>query len=174
MLLSKMIACAVMAAVTLLPQLSAADIPPPEASAIVVSQANVNRAVGSIDRLTRDLMRKTGVPGIAIAVVHEDRVVFSKGFGVRKTGTNQRVDENTIFELASVSKPVGAAVIAGVVGRGGVQWSDPIRRYLPGFTLSDPYVTRTVTIADMYAHRSGLPDHAGDLLEVSATIAQRS
>jgi CubicO group peptidase (beta-lactamase class C family) len=165
MVSSKAIASAVMAAVTCLPLLCAADVPPPEASAIVVSQANVNRAVASIDRLTHDLMRKTGVPGIAIAVVHDDKVVFLKGFGVRKTGMNERVDANTIFELASVSKPIGAAVIAGIVGRGGVNWNDPIRKYLPGFTLSDPYVTRTVTIADMYAHRSGLPDHAGDLLE---------
>lgn len=149
----------------LVPSLCAAEGPPSEVSAIPVTQANVSRAVGSIDRITRDLMRKTGVPGVAIAVVHDDKVVFLKGYGLRKAGTNQRVDANTIFELASLSKPVGAAVIAGAVGRGRVKWTDAVRTYLPGFTLSNPYVGRTVTIADMYAHRSGLPDHAGDLLE---------
>jgi len=162
---SKTISTAVIAALALLPAHSGADVPPPQASAIEVSQANVNRAVGSLDGLTRDLMRKTGVPGVAIAVVHNDKVVFLKGYGVRKIGANARIDANTVFELASVSKPVGAAVIAGVVGRGDVKWTDPIRKYLPNFRLADPYVTRTVTIADMYAHRSGLPDHAGDLLE---------
>ena len=55
--------------------------------------------------------------------------------------------------------------VAGAVGRGTVQWSDPVAKYLPGFTLSDPYVGTHVTIADMYAHRSGLPGQAGDLLE---------
>ena len=102
---------------------------------------------------------------MAIAVVHDDRIVYLKGFGVRRVGQRARVDARTVFQLASVSKPVGAAVIAGAVGRGCVKWSDPVTKYLRGFKLADPYVSRTVTIADMYAHRSGLPDHAGDLLE---------
>ena len=130
-----------------------------------VTPQRIQRAVAALDSITRNIQRKTGVPGIAIAVVHNDKVVYLKGFGVRKAGTSQRVDADTVFELASVSKPVGAAVIAGAVGRGVVKWTDPLQKYIPGFALSDPYVSRTVTIADMYAHRSGLPDHAGDLLE---------
>lgn len=165
MIYSKTLSIALTIACALQPAMSAAGVPPPEASAISISQTNVTRAIDSIDRITRDLMRRTGVPGIAIAVVHDDKVALLKGYGVRKTGSGRRVDANTIFELASVSKPIGAAVIAGVVGRGDVKWTDPLRKYLPGFALSDPYVSRTVTIADMYAHRSGLPDHAGDLLE---------
>jgi CubicO group peptidase (beta-lactamase class C family) len=82
-----------------------------------------------------------------------------------------------VFQLASVSKPVGATVIAALVGRGVVKWSDPVVKYLSGFRLGDAYVTEHVTLADMYAHRSGLPDHAGDLLEDlgydRATILQR-
>lgn len=151
--------------------------PPAAASAVTVPPGQINRAVRSLDEIAQDLQRKTGVPGIAIAVVHDDKVVYLKGFGVRKVGANAPVDENTVFELASVSKPVGAAVIAGVVGQGGVKWSDPVRKYLPEFRLADPYVTQNVTIADMYAHRSGLPDHAGDLLEDlgfdRATILER-
>ncbi len=138
---------------------------PAAASAVTVTPQRIQGAVAALDSLARNIQRRTGVPGIAIAVVYNDRVVYVKGFGVRKVGTNQRVDANTVFELASVSKPVGAAVIAGVVGRGVVKWTDPLRKYLPSFALSDPYVSRTVTVADMYAHRSGLPDHAGDLLE---------
>jgi CubicO group peptidase (beta-lactamase class C family) len=143
----------------------AASGPPSAASAITVTPAHVSQAVAALDSIVQDLQRSSGVPGIAIAVVHGDRVVYLKGFGVRKVGMSQRVDADTVFELASVSKPVGAAVIAGAVGRGVVKWTDPVQKYLPWFALSDPYVSRTVTIGDMYAHRSGLPDHAGDLLE---------
>jgi CubicO group peptidase (beta-lactamase class C family) len=102
---------------------------------------------------------------MAVAVVHDDKVVYLKGFGVRKVGSSERIDSDTVFELASVSKPLGATVTAALVGRGIVKWSDPVSKYEPGFTLANPYVGRTVTIADMYSHRSGLPDHAGDLLE---------
>lgn len=138
---------------------------PAASSAITVPPSQIDKAVASLDGIATTLLKRTGVPGMAIAVVHDDKVVYIKGFGVRKAGTQQKVDVNTVFELASVSKPLGAAVIAGAVGRGIVKWSDPVAKYVPGFTLSDPYVGRTVTIADMYAHRSGLPDHAGDLLE---------
>lgn len=61
-------------------------------------------------------MRRTGVPGLAVAVVHDDKVVYLKGYGVRKVGTNQRVDADTVFMLASVSKPLGASVVA-IAGR---------------------------------------------------------
>ena len=138
---------------------------PSEASAVTIPPGQIDRAVAALDRLAGDLLRKTAVPGMAIAVVHDDEVVYAKGFGVRRVGTNEKVDKNTIFQLASVSKPLGATVVAGVVGQGLVKWSDPVAKYLPGFTLSDRYVGSHVTIADMYAHRSGLPDHAGDLLE---------
>jgi CubicO group peptidase (beta-lactamase class C family) len=72
---------------------------------------------------------------------------------------------DTVFQLASVSKAVGSTVIAGVVGQKKVAWDDSIVMYTPGFTLGDPYVSGHVTLADMYSHRSGLPGHAGDLLE---------
>jgi CubicO group peptidase (beta-lactamase class C family) len=144
---------------------AAAQQSPSETSAVTIPRGQVDRAVHSLDGLVQALLRKTGVPGLSVAVVHNDKVVYLKGFGVRKAGTNQRVDADTVFELASVSKPLGATVVAALVGRGVVKWSDLVSKYLPGFTLSNPYVGRTVTIGDMYGHRSGLPDHAGDLLE---------
>lgn len=161
--------CLIAAAILLASTISSAaqngERPPSEATAVTVPEGQIDRAVSSLDGLADDLLRKTGVPGMAVAAVHDDRIVYLKGFGVRKVGYPQRVDVNTVFELASLAKPVGASVIAGAVGEGAVKWTDPVAKHLPGFTLSNPYVGRTVTIADMYAHRSGLPDHAGDLLE---------
>ncbi len=111
-------------------------------------------------------MAKTGVPGMAVAVVYDDKVVYAKGFGQRDLAKpGEKVDENTRFELASVSKPLAATVVAKAVTDGKLKWDDPIVKYDPGFALKDPYVTQNVTFADLFAHRSGLPDHAGDLLE---------
>jgi CubicO group peptidase (beta-lactamase class C family) len=156
---------------------NAAGQNPAETSAVSIPPQRIERAVAALDRIVASYQRRTGVPGIAVAVVRDDRVVYIKGFGVREAGTNKKVDANTVFQLASVSKPVGATVIAGLVGRGVVKWSDPVVKHLPAFKLADPWVTDHVTIADMYSHRSGLPDHAGDLLEDlgydRATILQR-
>ena len=149
----------------LCPAAAAVATNPSEVSSLTIPAGRIQRAVAALDGLALQYLRKTRVPGIAIAVVHNDKVAYAKGFGVREAGTSKKVDANTIFQLASVSKPVGASVIAGLIRRGVVKWSDPVVKYLPGLKLSDPYVTEHVTLADLYAHRSGLPDHAGDLLE---------
>src|SRR5919206_4761048 len=146
--------CAVVAAgVLALPGAASAQQSPSQESAVPIPPGQIEAAVGRLDGLADGLMRRTGVPGLAVAVVHDDKVVFAKGFGVRRVGTDERVDENTVFQLASVSKPLGATVIAGSVGRGKVSWDDPVHEYLPHFALADPFTSRRVTIADMYAHR---------------------
>lgn len=122
-------------------------------------------AISEIDRLAAAELQRTGIPGIAMAVVHEGQTVYAKGFGVRDLRSPATVDADTVFQLASVSKPIGATVVAHQVGIKRVAWDTPIRRHLPWFTLSSAYVSDNVTIGDMYAHRSGLPDHAGDWLE---------
>ncbi len=114
-------------------------------------------------------MRKSGIPGMAVAVVHGGKTVYSKGFGVKDSrngsGDVNKIDPDTVFQLASLSKPVGSTVVAHEVGKGAIGWDTPIAEKLPWFALADPAVTRMVTVGDMYSHRSGLPDHAGDMLE---------
>jgi CubicO group peptidase (beta-lactamase class C family) len=84
---------------------------------------------------------------------------------VREVGKPDLVDADTVFQLASVSKPLGSTVIAGLVSDKVVTWDDRIIDHDPGFQMHDPYVTAALTIRDTYSHRSGLPDHVGDLLE---------
>ncbi|MEV8536448.1 serine hydrolase [Streptomyces sp. NPDC051211] len=133
--------------------------PPPEPQ---LSDAQVNTAVGKLDATIADLMRRTGVPGAAVAVVHQDKVVYLKGFGLRTVGRADRVDADTVFQVASVSKPISSTVVAGAL-KNPSDWDRHVS--LPGFALKDPWVTGHVTTADLFSHRSGLPDHAGDLLE---------
>ncbi|MFJ9807554.1 serine hydrolase [Streptomyces sp. NPDC101158] len=137
--------------------------PPPPQPPPQLDDAEVNRAVGRLDGVVRDAMRRTGVPGVAVAVVHKGKVVALKGYGVRKAGEKAAVDADTVFQLASVSKPIASTIVSGAVGVDG--WTQPVAPRVPGFTLKDPWVTSHVTVADLFSHRSGLPDHAGDLLE---------
>ncbi|WP_207538593.1 serine hydrolase [Sabulicella rubraurantiaca] len=129
------------------------------------SRDDVTQRLHELDTLIEEMLRRTGVPGLSLAVVQHDRVVHLRGFGLREVGRPEPVDADTVFQLASLSKPVATTVIAALVGDGRVAWDDPIIRHDPGFALEDAWTTRTVTLRDMLAHRSGLPDHAGDALE---------
>ena len=125
----------------------------------------VKAAATELEKLTENEMRTTGLPGIAIAVVFKDQVVFAKGFGVHQVGEASPVDTDTVFQLASLSKPIGSTVVAALVGEGLLSWDSRISDLDPGFEMHDAWVTREITVRDFYCHRSGLPDHAGDLLE---------
>jgi CubicO group peptidase (beta-lactamase class C family) len=125
----------------------------------------VNAAIAELDQVAERALKKTGVPGMSVVVVHKDRVVYLKGFGVRAAGKEALVNADTVFQLASVSKPLSATILAALVGERVVGWDDRVFDHDPGFRLSDPWVTREVTLRDLLCHRSGLPDHAGDLLE---------
>jgi CubicO group peptidase (beta-lactamase class C family) len=92
-------------------------------------------------------------------------VAYAKGFGVKDVRSGAKVDPDTVFQLASLSKAVGATVVAHEVSDNVIGWETPVSEKLPWFELAEPYVTRNVTVADLYSHRSGLPDHAGDGLE---------
>lgn len=135
------------------------------ASAQSTTQAKVTAALGQLDALARQTLDKTGIPGLAVAVVYQDQVVYLKGFGVREVGQPDPVDPDTVFQIASVSKPIAATLVAALVGDGVVKWDDRIANLDPGFQLYDPYTTSQVTLRDLFAHRSGLPEYAGDLLE---------
>ena len=104
------------------------------------------------------------VPGIAIAIVKDGKVVAAQGFGVRKLGEPAPVDGKTIFEIASNSKAFTAAALAMLVDEGKLAWDDPVTKHLPDFRMYDAYVTQEMTVRDLLVHRSGLGLGAGDLL----------
>ena len=139
--------------------------PPALQPALPLPGNAVGDAVARLDGIAGELMRTSGIPGMAVAVIHAGKTLYAKGFGVRDVRTGEPVDADTVFQLASLSKPVAATVVAHQVGGGAIGWDTPVVDALPWFALSDPAVTRMVTVGDFFAHRSGLPDHAGDVLE---------
>ena len=116
----------------------------------------------TIDAYVEQAMRDWDVPGVAIAVVRNDSVVFAKGYGVRELGKSDRVTTNSLFAIGSTSKAFTSAALGILVDEGKLRWDDPVTKYLPGFQLFDPYVTRELTVRDLLTHRSGLT--RGDLL----------
>ncbi|MEO2012375.1 MAG: serine hydrolase [Pirellulaceae bacterium] len=121
-------------------------------------------SVSDIDGYLKRTLNDWQVPGIAVAIVRSDRVVFSQGLGVRETGTENPVDENTLFAIASNTKAFTAAALSMLVEEGKVKWDDPVTQYLPYFALYDRYVTEDIRIRDLLCHRSGLGQFSGDLL----------
>src|SRR6185437_12315491 len=143
--------------------------PPNEVSGLEVPAGRIETAVTKVDGLVADVMKNSGIPGMAVAIVHGGKTIYAKGFGIKDVrkgdAADNKVDADTVFQLASISKSVGATVVAHEVTDKVVTWDMPVVSKLPWFSLSDPYVTSHVTVADLYSHRSGLPDHAADALE---------
>jgi len=127
--------------------------------------AQLQMALDTLRAAAQQAIADDRTPGIAIAVVHGDAVILAEGFGVRDVRSGEPVDADTVFQLASVSKPIGSTVISALVGDGKLSWDTRLMDLTPGFALEAPWVTSQVTLRDLYSHRSGLPDHAGDLLE---------
>jgi len=130
-----------------------------------VTSEQVTHAVQELEKLAEKQINENALPGLAIAVVFQDNVVYAKGFGVRDVNSKAPVDADTVFQLASLSKSIGSTVVAELVGEGKITWDSKLSVLDPTFEMFDPWVTREIAIRDMYAHRSGLPAHAGDLLE---------
>ncbi|MCT2400621.1 serine hydrolase [Novosphingobium mangrovi (ex Huang et al. 2023)] len=102
--------------------------------------------------------------GMAVAVVKDGRLAFDHGFGTREVGKAQPVDADTVFPIHSMTKAFTAAALAVLIDEGKLNWDDKVVAHLPEFAMSDPYVTREMTVRDLLVHRSGLSLGAGDLL----------
>jgi len=118
----------------------------------------------NIDEFVAGVMAEYEVPGIGLAIVKDGEVVLAKGYGVRQLGDSTPVDAQTLFGIASNTKAFTATALALLVEEGKLQWDTPVIDCLPWFRMSDPYVTRELTIRDLLVHRSGLGLGAGDLL----------
>ena len=125
----------------------------------------VKAILPQFDVQAEDIFTRSQVPGAAVAVVAGDGAVYVRCFGVREVGKPEKVDKDTVFQLASISKSFTTTMLAALVSEREIGWDDPLEKYWPGFALWDPWVSRHVTFRDLTAHRSGLPAYAGDELE---------
>ncbi|GAB3364827.1 serine hydrolase [Lysobacter rhizosphaerae] len=119
-------------------------------------------------------MRAHGVPGLTIAIVEDGKVAMTKGYGVRKLGSPDRVDADTIFPTGSTGKAITAAALAVLVDDGKIKWDDKVIDHIPWFRMYDPWVTSEMTVRDLLVHRSGLGLGAGDLMFVPSSSRSRA
>ena len=137
----------------------------------VAAQAATDAAEGR-DRIAglaeyiEQSMPDWNLPGLAVAVVYRDEVIFARGFGVKELGRDDPIDAETLFQIGSVSKSFAAGAIGALVDDGLVDWDDPIVKHLPWFRVKDPWITRSMTIRDILSHRSGMPGDAYPVLAV--------
>ena len=118
----------------------------------------------NIEKSINKAMETFQVPGIAVAIVKDNKVVMSKGFGLTEYGTNNKVNGDTLFGIASNTKAMTAALLANLVDQGKLTWQSKVIDIIPEFQMPDAYVTRQFTILDLLSHNSGLGLGAGDLM----------
>lgn len=114
------------------------------------------RFPAELDRYIADVLARWQIPGIGIAIVRNDSTLVAKGYGVRRLGSPERVDENTVFDIASLSKSFTATAAAILVDRGVLRWDEPVRTYLPGLVLPNDTLTMQATLRDFLSHRTGI------------------
>lgn len=117
---------------------------------------NLDQQIKAFDTYVEGARKLYQVPGLAITVVKDGKVIFKKGYGVRELGTTTAVDTQTLFACASTTKAMTATCMAMLVDEGKVKWDDAVINYLPDFQLYDPYVTRELKIRDLFTHNSGV------------------
>ncbi len=117
-----------------------------------------------IDSLVDITMKRMPLAGLAVAVVKDGKIIHSKGYGVASIRSKEKVDEHTLFAIASNSKAFTTMALAMLVDEGKLSWKDEVTQYIPEFKMYDPYVTANFNIQDLLTHRSGLGLGAGDLM----------
>jgi CubicO group peptidase (beta-lactamase class C family) len=132
--------------------------------ALAATGAAAPPARPALDAEVERARREFEIPGVALAVVKDGRVVIEKGYGVKRLGGSDPVDAGTLFAIASNTKAFTAAALGLLVEDGKLSWDDPVTRHLPSFQMYDPYASREMTIRDLLTHRSGLGLGEGDLL----------
>jgi len=118
----------------------------------------------SIDAAFDDVYERYQLPGLALGVVRDGKVIYTRTAGESSAGSGERIDNATLFKIASNSKAMTTGVLARLVDAGKLRWDDPVTRYLPQFRMRDPWVTREFQVRDLLLHNSGLREGAGDLM----------
>ena len=136
------------------------------AAAPTITKGNLD----GFDDFMAKAMQEFKVPGAAVAVVKDGKVLLAKGYGYRNVARNLPVTGTTLFPIASITKSFTVTSLGTLADQGKLDWDKPVREYLPGFRMYDPVTTEQLTTRDMVTHRSGLPRH--DLVWYSSSFTR--
>jgi CubicO group peptidase (beta-lactamase class C family) len=116
------------------------------------------------DKIVDATVARYHLPGIAVGVIENGQVVYTRTVGETIAGSGQKITPQTLFKIASNSKAMTTALLGRLVDQGKLRWDDPVTKYLPQFRMHDPWVTANMRVADLLTHSSGLPEGGGDLM----------
>src|SRR5688572_20279341 len=119
---------------------------------LVAAQGNVE----AFDRYVESARKQWGVPGMSIVVVQDGKVLLAKGYGLKELGKPDAVDSDTLFGAMSTTKAMVAVAMGILVDEGKVKWDDKVTKHLPDFKVNDPYVTKEITVRDLFTHNAGM------------------
>lgn len=140
--------------------------------ALQINAQSIASKIELLDAYYAKAMHDWNVPGMAIALVTKDSILFAKGYGIADINTKQAVNEHTLFAVASNTKAFTALGLAMLVDEKKLTWDDKVIKHLPYFSLYDPYVSNNMTIRDLLSHRSGLKTFSGDLIWYGSTYSR--
>jgi CubicO group peptidase (beta-lactamase class C family) len=143
------------------------------ASGLCASQGQPASGTSDIDSYIENALADWSVPGAAVAVVKDSRVVLAKGYGLLELGRPERVTEHSLFGLGSISKTFTTATVARLIDQGRLSWDDKLVDHLPEFRLHDPWVTANVTLRDAFTHRVGLDEIENNLPWLLGTLSRK-
>nr|WP_238978920.1 serine hydrolase domain-containing protein [Lysobacter arseniciresistens] len=121
-------------------------------------------AVAPYDRIVDAIMARYDLPGLALGVIEDGKVVYRGTRGETVAGSGDAVDADTVFKIASNTKAMTAALLARLVDAGRLRWDDPVVKHLPRFRMHDDWITRGMQVRDLLIHNAGLREGAGDLM----------
>ena len=134
------------------------------ASSLQAAEPQSGPTPEAVDAAVRATIARYHLPGIAVGVIQDGKVVFARGYGETIADSGDAVSNKTLFKIASNSKAMTASVLARLVQQGKLNWDDPVIKHLPAFAMHDPWVTAHMTVSDLLVHNSGLPEGGGDLM----------
>ena len=133
----------------------------------VQADEKIGKILPAFEEYANKEMTRWGIPGMAVSIVKDDKIVYAKGFGVKAIGTKDPVTENTVFQIGSTSKAFTAALVAMLVDQEKIKWKDKVIDHAPDFRMFDPWVTREFMVEELLEQHSGLPGYAGDFQAIA-------
>ncbi|MBD9434518.1 serine hydrolase [Pseudoxanthomonas sp. PXM03] len=132
--------------------------------ALVAPLAHAAPGNETFDAAVEQTFEHYQLPGLAVGVIEDGKIVYTRTLGEVRAGGGGKIDNDTLFKIASNSKAMTAGVLARLVDAGKLKWDDPVTKYLPQFRMHDPWVTQQMQVRDLLIHNSGLGLGAGDLM----------
>jgi CubicO group peptidase (beta-lactamase class C family) len=133
-------------------------------SSSIFASDRIQEILPEFEKYIEKVQAEWGAPGVAVGIVKDGKIVYIKGFGVREIGTDKKIDEHTVFQIASLTKNILVHLLAKLVEEGKISWDDLVTKHMPTFFIGDANITSQFTIRDLVSHRSGLPSFSCDSL----------